>query len=69
MGGVSELLGEMIQVVQFVSLFSSVTQSGPTLCNTMNRSTLGLPVHQQLPEFTQIMSIESVMPSNCLILC
>ena len=69
MGGVSELLGEMIQVVQFVSLFSSVTQLCPTLCNTMNRSTLGLPVHPQLPEFTQIMSIESVMPSNYLILC
>ena len=25
----------------------------PTLCNPMNRSTLGLPVHDQLPEFTQ----------------
>ena len=35
----------------------------------MNRSTPGLPVHHQLPEFTQIMSIESVMPSNHLILC
>ena len=33
--------------------FSSVTQSCPTLCNPMNRSTLGLPVHHQLPEFTQ----------------
>ena len=29
----------------------------------------GLPVHHQLPEFTQFMSIESVMPSNRLILC
>ena len=28
-----------------------------------------LPVHYQLPEFTQLMSIESVMPSNHLILC
>ena len=35
----------------------------------MNRSTPGLPVHHQLPEFTQIMSIESVMPSDHLILC
>jgi len=34
--------------------FSSVTQSCPTLCNPMNRSTPGLPVHHQLPEFTQI---------------
>ena len=33
--------------------FSSVAQSCPTLCNTMNRSTPGLPVHHQLPEFTQ----------------
>ena len=33
--------------------FSSVTQSCPTLCNSMNRSTPGLPVHHQLPEFTQ----------------
>ena len=32
---------------------SSVTQSCPTLCNPMNRSTPGLPVHHQLPEFTQ----------------
>ena len=35
----------------------------------MNRSTPGLPVHHQLPESTQPMSIESVMPSNHLILC
>ena len=33
--------------------FSSVTQSCPTLCDPMNRSTPGLPVHHQLPEFTQ----------------
>ena len=31
----------------------SVNQSCPTLCNPMNRSTPGLPVHHQLPEFTQ----------------
>ena len=48
--------------------FSSVTQSCPTLCNPMNRSTPGLPVHHQLPEFTQT-SIELVMPSSHLILC
>ena len=34
--------------------FSSVTQSCPTVCDPMNRSTPGLPVHHQLPEFTQI---------------
>ena len=33
--------------------FSSFTQSCPTLCDPMNRSTPGLPVHHQLLEFTQ----------------
>ena len=33
--------------------FSSVTQSCLTLCDPMNRSTPGLPVHYQLLEFTQ----------------
>ena len=33
--------------------FSSVAQSCPTLCDPMNCSTPGLPVHHQLPEFTQ----------------
>ena len=33
--------------------FSSVAQSCLTLCNPMNRSTPGLSVHHQLPEFTQ----------------
>ena len=49
--------------------FSSVTQSCPTLCNTMNRSTPDVPVHHQFPESTETMSIESVMTSNHLILC
>ena len=34
-------------------LVSSVAQSCPTLCNPMNRSMPGLPVHHQLREFTQ----------------
>ena len=33
--------------------FSSVAQSCPTLSNSMNRTLSGLPVHHQLPEFTQ----------------
>ena len=33
--------------------FSSVTQACPTLCDPMNCSMSGLPVHHQLPEFTQ----------------
>ena len=35
------------------SQFSSVAQSCPTLCDPMNHSAPGLPVHHQLPEFTQ----------------
>ena len=35
------------------SVFSSVAHSCPTLCDPMNHSTPGLPVHHQLPEFTQ----------------
>ena len=31
----------------------SVAQLCPTLCDPMNCSTLGLPVHHQLPEFTE----------------
>ena len=33
--------------------FSSVAQSCPTLCDPMNRSTPGLPVHHQLADITQ----------------
>ena len=54
----------------FVSVqFSSVTESGPTLCNPTDCSTPGFPVHHQLLELLKLMSIESVMPSNHLILC
>ena len=38
---------------QKVSQFSSAAQSCLTLCDPMNHSTPGLPVHHQLPEFTQ----------------
>ena len=48
--------------------FSSVSQLCLTLCDPMNPSTPGLPVHQQLPEFTRFTSIESMMPSSHLIL-
>ena len=42
------------ETIQFSSVqFSSVAQSSPTLCDPMNRSTPGLPVHHQLPESTQ----------------
>ena len=48
---------------------SSVTQSCPTLCNPMDCSKPGLPVHHQLPDLLKLKSTESVMPSNHLILC
>ena len=40
-------------VANYSVQFSSVAQSCPTLCDPMNCSTPGLPVHHQLPEFTQ----------------
>ena len=40
-------------IVLTVVQFSSVTQSCLTLCDPMDCSTPGLPVHHQLPEFTQ----------------
>ena len=43
--------------------FSSVAQSCPTLCDSMNSSTPDLPVHQ-LQSLLKLMSIESVMPST-----
>ena len=52
-----------------LDLISSVAHSCPTLCDTMDCSAPGLPVHHQLPEFTQTHVIESVMPSNHFILC
>ena len=51
-------LSPVLPQTEFISLspalqFSSVAQSCLTLCNPMNHSTPGLPVHHQLPEFTQ----------------
>ena len=45
------LLGR--KVMTNLDQISSVAQSCLTVCNTMNRSMPGLPVHHQLPEFTQ----------------
>ena len=50
--------------------FSSVTQSCTTLCHPMNRSMPGLPVHHQLPEFTQIYLFrvsDAIQPSHPLL--
>ena len=49
--------------------FSSVTQSGLTLCDPMDSSMPGLPVHHQLPEFTQTLAhwvSDAVQPSHPL---
>ena len=49
--------------------FSSVAQLCPTLCDPMNRSTPGLPVHHQLPEFTQTYAHwvgDAIQPSHPL---
>ena len=51
-------------------LFSSVTQSCPTLCDPMNCSTPGFPVHHQLPELAQIHVHrigEAIQPSHPLL--
>ena len=49
--------------------FSSVTQSGPTLCDPMNHSMPGLPVHHELLESTQthVHSVgDAIQPSHPL---
>ena len=46
LGGPQTLQNDSVQ-------FSSVTQLCPTLCDAMGCSTPGLPLHHQLPEFTQ----------------
>ena len=49
--------------------FSSVAQLCPTLCDPMNLSTPGRPVHHQLLSSLRLRSIKSVMPSSHFILC
>ena len=54
--------------MEFTSVqFSSIAQSCLTLCDPMNRSTPGLPVHHQLPEFTQThvhLVSDAIQPSH-----
>ena len=55
--------------ILFSVQFSSVTQQCPTFCDSMNRSTPGLPVHHQLPEFTQThvhRVSDAIQPSHLL---
>ena len=44
--------GQWLYVFYIVS-FNSVSQSGPTLCDPMDHSTPGFPVHHQLPDLAQ----------------
>ena len=49
--------------------FSSVAQLCLTLCNPMNHSTPGLPVHHQLPELTHVHWVgDAIQPSHPLII-
>ena len=53
----------------FLVQFSSVAQSYPTLCDPMNCSMPGLPVHHQLPEFTEThihWVSDAIQPSHSL---
>ena len=55
--------------VLFSLQFSSVTQSCPAVCDPMNHSTPGLPVHHQLLEYTQTHVLrvsDAIQPSNPL---
>ena len=59
--------GNIWYIVNFVNMFSSDAQSCLTLCNPMNHSTPGLPVHHQLPEFTQTLIhrvSDAIQPSH-----
>ena len=56
------MLGGDIKVILWIHFCCSVAQSCLTLCDAMDCSTPGLPVHHQLPEFTQTL----VQPSHPL---
>ena len=63
------LKDDAVKVLHSVQ-FSSVAQSCPTLGDPMNRSMPGLPVHHQLPEFTQThvhQANDAIQPSHLLL--
>ena len=56
-----------VHTIEYSVQFHSVAHLCPTLCNPMNCSTPGLPVHHQLPEFTQTRIhwvIDVIQPSH-----
>ena len=60
---------QFMYMVIYISQFSPVAQSCLILCDPMDCSTPGLLVHHHSQSSLKLMSIESVMPSNHLILC
>ena len=65
-----EVMGPDAMIFWMLSFqLSSVARSYPTLCDPLNCSTPGLPVHHQLQSSLRLMSIQSLMPSSHLILC
>lgn len=66
---------DLNQLLHFVfpqvpTQITSVAQSCPTLCDPMNHSTPGLPVHHQLPEFTEThvhQVSDAIQPSHPLL--
>ena len=67
--GVNATLQRQLSAYSLASCCCSVTQLCPTLCDPMDCSTPGFPVLHYFPEFVHLLSIESMMPSNHLILC
>ena len=62
--------GRNINTLRYAHQFSSVAQLCPTLCNPMNHSMPGLPVHHQLPESTQThvhQVRDAIQPSHALL--
>ena len=63
-------MAELTDRLQQQMEFSSVAESSPTPCDPVNRSTPGLPVHHQLPEFTQTLVHrvgDAIQPSHPLL--
>ena len=65
---VLSLCGHLMLSCLCLLALSSVAQSCPTLCDPMNRSTPGLPVHHQLPESIQSPCWSSAGCLDCLFL-
>ena len=64
------MIGGYDVLVTSATQFSSVVQSCPTLCDPINYSTPDLPVHHQLPEFTQThvhQVSDAIQPSHPLL--